>query len=66
MLKSEIAELKHRLVQPTHTKKEWLKDDLIAYMNERQKEAQRQYKLALNSVNEWRDKYFALMLKNKQ
>lgn len=65
MLKSELAETKHKLTQPKNTKKEWLKDELVAYMDERQKVAEKQYKLALDSVNEWRDKYFALMLKNK-
>lgn len=65
MLKSELSEAKHKLVQKKNTKKEWLKDELIAYMDKRQKEAERQYKLALNSVNEWRDKYFSLIFKSK-
>jgi hypothetical protein len=32
-------------------------------MDERQKVAEKQYKHALDSVNEWRDKYFSLIAK---
>lgn len=63
MLKSELAEAKYKLTQPAHTKKEWLKDELIAHMDERQKVAEKQYKHVLDSVNEWRDKYFSLIAK---
>lgn len=65
MLKSELAEVKHKLVQPKNTKKEWLKDELIAHLDEREKAAQKNYKSALNSVNEWRNKYFSLIAKKE-
>lgn len=67
-LKSEVSELKFRNHQLTlapkidgvKTKKEWLKDDIIAEMDKQLKSHQAKNTLCNKSLNEWRNKYFSI------
>lgn len=71
-LKSERDELSAQLyavkntviIEGAKTKKQWVKDDLIALLNEQLKHAKKINKDLQASLSEWRNKYLSIQAKN--
>lgn len=66
ILKSELAEEKYKATQEKRTKKEWLKDELIASFQKSASHDRMLYKDAMKSLSEWRNKYLSLIAINNE
>jgi len=70
MLKSERDEAleKANKIQTgeNQTKKAWLKDELVARMDEELKQNHKNNREMRKQLQEWQEKYFALLLKMKE
>lgn len=72
ILKSELSELKEEVTKMRNshkqegmrTRKVWLKDDLFAELKTTLARLEQKEKILQTQANEWRDKYFALLIQN--